>query len=106
MVVNVSGGLGSFTSVSDPASPQSHGVHPVHAATKAAVCMLTVQYAKAYPEIRFTAVEPGFTATALTAHAEGAQTPGQAAEVVARWVAAEDDVPSGTFQGPDGVWPW
>lgn len=43
--------------------------------------------------------------TALTAHAEGAQTPGQAAEVVARWVAAEDDVPSGTFQGPDGVWP-
>ena len=44
--------------------------------------------------------------TALTAHAEGAQTPGQAAEVVARWVRAEDDVPSGTFQGPDGVWPW
>ena len=106
VVVNVSSGLGSFTAVTDPASPQSHGVYLVYAATKAAVGMLTVQYAKAHPAIRFTAVEPGFTATALTAHAAGAQTPDQAAEVVARWVTAGDGTPSGTFQGPDGVWPW
>lgn len=106
VVANVCSGLGSFASVTDPDSPQSQGVYLVYAATKAAVAMLTLQYSKAHPDVRFNAVEPGFTATDLTANAPGARTPDQAAEVVARWATIDADGPSGTFQGPDGPWPW
>ena len=35
--------------------------------------MLTVQYAKPLPHIKFNAVEPGFTATDLTAAVGGGQ---------------------------------
>ena len=108
VVTNLSSGLGSFSSNTDPSQPQSNskGAYLVYAATKAAVGMLTLQYSKAVPEVKFNAVEPGYTATALTGNDKAAQPVEHAAKVVARWATIGPDGPTGTFQGEDAVWPW
>src|SRR5580704_13658600 len=66
VVVNVSSALGSFWAVTNPERRQLHFPSIIYGSSKAAVSMLTVQYAKALPGIKFNAVEPGFTATELT----------------------------------------
>ena len=66
VVVNVSSALGSFWAVTNPERRQYHFPSIIYGSSKSAVSMLTVQYAKTYPEIKFNAVEPGFTATDLT----------------------------------------
>ena len=45
MVVNVSSALGSFWATHEPTHPASHFVSLVYGSSKAAVSMLTVQYA-------------------------------------------------------------
>jgi len=71
VVVNVSSALGSFWAVTNPERRQFHYPAIIYGASKAAVSMLTVQYAKALPDIKFNAVEPGFTATDLTPASRG-----------------------------------
>ena len=66
VVVNVSSALGSFWAVTNPDRRQFHFPSIIYGSSKAAVSMLTVQYAKSIPGIKFNAVEPGFTATDLT----------------------------------------
>ncbi|PCN47734.1 short-chain dehydrogenase [Curtobacterium sp. 'Ferrero'] len=63
IVVNLASALGSFAANHDPAKPASQYQAIVYGASKAAVSMLTVQYARAVPEVRFVAVEPGYTDT-------------------------------------------
>ena len=65
VVVNVSSALGSFWANHEPSRPASQVSAIVYGASKAAVSMLTVQYARAVPEVKFNAVEPGYTATEL-----------------------------------------
>ena len=65
VVVNVSSALGSFWANHEPSRPASQVAAIVYGASKAAVSMLTVQYARAVPEVKFNAVEPGYTATGL-----------------------------------------
>ena len=65
VVVNVSSALGSFWANHDPSRPASQFSAIVYGASKAAVSMLTVQYARAVPDVKFNAVEPGYTATEL-----------------------------------------
>ena len=73
VVVNVSSALGSFWAVTNPERRQFNYPSIMYGSSKAAVSMLTVQYAKAYPDIKFNAVEPGFTATDLTPFSETGQ---------------------------------
>lgn len=106
LVVNLSSGLGSF---GDAAALKNQG--PAHAfvvygASKAAVSMITVQYAKALPEIKFNAVEPGYTATDLTAALGGGQSPAEGARIVVRLATLGKDGPTGTFSSMDGEFPW
>src|SRR3546814_2054423 len=68
VVVNVSSGLGSQTLAHDPDSIASRVVAPLYTSSKAAVTMLTTQYARAIPEVRFNAADPGYTATDLNGH--------------------------------------
>jgi NAD(P)-dependent dehydrogenase (short-subunit alcohol dehydrogenase family) len=67
-VVNVSSDLGSFWTVTNPERHEPHNSVFVYGASKA---VLTVQYAKAEPEIKFNAIEPGLTAADLTASLGG-----------------------------------
>ncbi|MGI3783830.1 MAG: SDR family NAD(P)-dependent oxidoreductase [Janthinobacterium lividum] len=107
VVVNVSSALGSFTANHDPARPASQFAAVVYGASKAAVSMLTVQYARAVPEVKFNAVEPGYTATELgdVDHSTG-QPVEVGAAVIARWASIGTDGPTGTFQEKDGVLGW
>lgn len=67
--------------------------------------MLTVEYAKALPNIKFNAVEPGFTSTDLTGNGAG-QTVAEGAEVVVRLATIGKDGPTGTFQENAGELAW
>jgi hypothetical protein len=71
--------------------------------------MLTVQYAKAVPDVKFNAVEPGITATGLGGGDPGSH-PGRPAEISARVVAQlatiDQDGPTGTFHEDVGELGW
>lgn len=106
VVVNISSALGSFWAVTNPERPQSHAAFVVYGASKAAVSMLTVQYAKALPEIKVNAVEPGFTATDFTAGFPGGRPVEASAEGIVRMATIGKDGPTGTFQEDDHELPW
>ncbi|NUP49474.1 MAG: SDR family NAD(P)-dependent oxidoreductase [Catenulispora sp.] len=106
VVVNVSSGLGSFWAVTNPDRHESHNAFIVYAASKAAVSMLTVQYAKALPEFKVNAVEPGFTDTDFTAGFPGGRPVEQSAEVVVRLATIGEDGPTGTFHEEDRELAW
>jgi NAD(P)-dependent dehydrogenase (short-subunit alcohol dehydrogenase family) len=106
VVVNVSSALGSFWAVTNPERRQFHFPSVIYGASKAAVSMLTVQYAKAMPEIKFNAVEPGFTATDLTPMSGAGQPVEEGAEVIVRMATIGKDGPTGTFQENDAELAW
>ncbi len=106
VVVNVSSALGSFRAVTNPERRQFHFPSIVYGASKAAVSMLTVQYAKAVPDIKFNAVEPGFTATDLTPFSSAGQPVEKGAEVIVRMASIGTDGPTGTFQEGEHILGW
>ena len=92
--------------VTNPDRP-AFNVHAiVYGASKAAVSMLTLQYAKAVPEIKFNAVEPGYTATDLGGSTTGGRPVEISARAVVRMATITADGPTGTFQEDDAVLPW
>jgi NAD(P)-dependent dehydrogenase (short-subunit alcohol dehydrogenase family) len=106
VVVNVSSALGSFWAVTNPERRQFHFPSIVYGASKAAVSMLTVQYAKTFPDIKFNAVEPGFTATELTPFSGAGQPVEKGAEVIVRMATIGRDGPTGTFQEDEHELAW
>jgi len=106
VVVNVSSALGSFWAVTNPERRQYHFPSIVYGSSKAAVSMLTVQYAKTFPDIKFNAVEPGFTATDLTPFSGAGQPVERGAEVIVRMATIDKDGPTGTFQEGDEELAW
>jgi NAD(P)-dependent dehydrogenase (short-subunit alcohol dehydrogenase family) len=105
VVVNVSSGLASKTALSTPDGP-GYGYRGVsYPASKAAVNMLTVQYAKAFPGIRINCVEPGYTATDLNGNS-GTQTVEEGAEIIVRMAQVAQDGPTGTYVDMRGPLPW
>ncbi len=106
VVVNVSSALGSFWAVTNPERRQFHFPSIIYGASKAAVSMLTVQYAKAFPDIKFNAVEPGFTATDLTPFSSAGQPVEDGAEVIVRLATIGSDGPTGTFSENEGSLAW
>jgi len=106
VVVNVSSALGSFWAVTNPERRQFHFPSIIYGSSKAAVSMLTVQYAKALPDIKFNAVEPGFTATDLTPFSAAGQPVELGAEVIVRMATIDKDGPTGTFQEGESELGW
>ena len=106
VVVNVSSALGSFWAVTNPERRQFHFPSIVYGSSKAAVSMLTVQYAKTFPRIKFNAVEPGFTATDLTPFSGAGQPVEKGAEVIVRMATIGEDGPTGSFQEGEGELAW
>ncbi|GAB7043418.1 MULTISPECIES: SDR family NAD(P)-dependent oxidoreductase [Catenuloplanes] len=105
-VLTVSSSMGSFWAVTNPDRPEHGMPAALYAASKAAATMLTVQYAKAHPGIRFTALEPGTTATDLLAAYGIGRPVAETAGVVARFATAAPGGPSGTLQDEHGVLAW
>jgi len=74
-------------------------------ASKAAINMITVQYAKALPNMRINAVDPGFTKTDLNGNT-GTQTVEQGAEIIVQMAQVNSDGPTGRFFNAEGSLPW
>ena len=105
VIVNVSSGLGSFELVHDTSRIESKVVALAYCSSKSAVTMLTVQYAKALPEMRINVVDPGYTATDLNQHS-GPQTVEQGTDAIVKLATIGKDGPTGTFQDAAGIVPW
>lgn len=105
VVVNVSSGLASLTRVTDPGTPAHAYPGVAYPASKTAVNMITVQYAKAFPHMRINAVEPGFTKTDLNGNT-GVQTVEQGAEIIVRMAQVRPDGPTGGYFDAEGTLPW
>ncbi|MFJ9213837.1 short-chain dehydrogenase/reductase [Streptomyces sp. L-9-10] len=105
VVVNVSSGLASKTLVSTVGTPTYAYPGVAYPASKAALNMITVQYAKALPDLRINAVEPGYTATDLNGHS-GTQTVEEGAEIIVRMALVRPDGPTGGYFDAEGPLPW
>jgi NAD(P)-dependent dehydrogenase (short-subunit alcohol dehydrogenase family) len=103
VVVNVSSGLGSLSLVSSLPPDLYPGV--AYPASKAALNMVTVQYAKAFPGMRINAVDPGFTKTDLNGNT-GTQTVAEGAEILVRLAQIGPDGPTGTLSNVHGELAW
>ena len=107
-IVNVSSGVGSLTTNSDPAFPYRAIFGPVYPASKTALNALTLAMAiELEPEgIRVSAVSPGFTKTNLNGY-EGTETVEEGAREAVRVALLGPGNPTGTFTGSQGATiPW
>ena len=97
-IVNVSSGVGSLTTNSDPNFPWRSIFGPVYPASKTALNALTVAMAlELEPEgIKVNAVSPGFTKTNLNGYA-GTETVEEGAREAVRVALLGPDSPTGTF---------
>ena len=105
VIVNVSSGLGSFGQVLNHEKIESKVNAPVYCSSKAAVSMLTVQYAKGIPNIKINAIDPGPTKTGEQ-FSSGMQTLQQGTDAVVRMATIGKDGPTGTFSDRNGIIPW
>jgi NAD(P)-dependent dehydrogenase (short-subunit alcohol dehydrogenase family) len=82
-----------------------------YASSKAALNMLTVQYARAFARdsslrhVKINAATPGFTATDLNRH-RGTRSLAEGARVVVQLALLPEDGPSGGFFNDQGPVPW
>jgi NAD(P)-dependent dehydrogenase (short-subunit alcohol dehydrogenase family) len=104
-IVNVSSGAGSFTRLLTPGTAENVVTLPVYPATKAALTMLTVQYARALDGILVNAADPGFTGTDFNNN-RGTQTVTEGTDAIVRLATLPKDGPTGTFQDRYGTVPW
>jgi NAD(P)-dependent dehydrogenase (short-subunit alcohol dehydrogenase family) len=104
-VVNVTSGMGSFAVTGDPDRVE-HGIaNLTYSPSKAALTMLTTQWAKAEPAVRINAVDPGYTATDFNGHS-GHQTVVEGTDAIVAIAQIGADGPTGTFTDRYGVVPW
>ncbi|WP_431882560.1 SDR family NAD(P)-dependent oxidoreductase [Micromonospora gifhornensis] len=105
-VVNVSSSMGSFWAVNNPERPEFGIPMALYAASKSAATMLTVQYAKLHPGIKFNALEPGTTATDMTADLGIGRPVEESAKTVVRLATLGVDAPTGTLTDDHGTLSW
>lgn len=105
-VVTISSSMGSFWAVTNPERPESGMPLALYAASKAAATMLTVMYAKAHPRIKFNALEPGTTATDMTAAFGIGRPVAESARVVVELATRNGDGPTGTLTDEHGALPF
>jgi len=105
VVVNVSSGLGSIANSADPESAYSALIVPAYFSSKAALNMLTTQYAKAFPGMRINSVDPGFTGTDFNQN-RGTQTVHEGTDAIVQMATIGPDGPTATFVSRAGRVPW
>jgi NAD(P)-dependent dehydrogenase (short-subunit alcohol dehydrogenase family) len=105
VVVNVGSGMGSLSVTTDPSRFESTLTGIAYPSSKAAVSMITSQYAKALPTFRVNVVDPGYTSTDLNGH-RGTQTIEEGATAIVTMAAVGPDGPTGRFVDRFGTVPW
>jgi NAD(P)-dependent dehydrogenase (short-subunit alcohol dehydrogenase family) len=105
VVVNVSSGLGSHAVTSDPSRIENSFQAPGYTSSKAALNMLTAQWAAGLPELRINAVDPGYTATDLNEN-RGPQTVEEGTDAIVAMATIGADGPTGTFSDRHGSVGW
>ncbi len=105
VVVNVSSGLGSHAATSDPDRIESKIPVLAYGSSKAAVAMITSQYAAFLPQLRFNTVDPGYTATDFNGHS-GPQTVTEGTDAIVQLATIGPDGPTGGFFDRHGVVGW
>ena len=105
VIINVSSGMGSLAYTHDPSRPESSVVAPLYTASKAALTMLTTQYAKALPDIRVNAADPGYTATDLNGNS-GPQTVTEGTDAIVGLATEKPGAGSGRFVDRTGEIAW
>ena len=105
VVVNVSSSLRSIANSADPESTYSALVVPAYFSSRAALNMLTTQYAKAFPRMRINSVDPGFTGTDFNQN-RGTQTVREGTDVIVQMATIGSDGPTATFVSRAGRVPW
>lgn len=103
-VVMVSSGAGSLTVATDPTRSESQVAHLMYPVSKAALNMLTVQYANGIPDVRFNLADPGFTATDLN-HRQGTQTVTEGTDAIVELATASPG-PDRQYRDRNGTVPW
>ncbi|HVT70359.1 MAG TPA: SDR family NAD(P)-dependent oxidoreductase, partial [Trebonia sp.] len=104
-VINVSSGLGSQALTHDQERVEGTVIAPLYTASKAAVTMLTTQYARAIPDVRFNAADPGYTATDLNGH-RGLQTITEGTDAIVTLATEDPAAGTGRFIDRFGAVPW
>lgn len=104
-IVNVSSGMGSLAFTHDPDRVESTAIAPLYAASKSALTMLTTMYAKALPDIRVNAADPGYTATDLNRH-HGTQTVAEGTDAIVALATEGPGAGSGRFVDREGDIAW
>jgi len=104
-VINVSSGMGSQTLTHDPDRVESTIAAPLYTASKAAVTMLTMQYAKAMPGVRFNAADPGYTATDFNRYS-GTQTVTEGTDAIVTLATEPPTAGTGRYIDRFGPVPW
>jgi len=105
VIINVSSSMGSLAATHDPARAESGVIAPVYTASKAALTMLTTQYAKALTGIRINAADPGYTATEFNGNS-GPQTVTEGTDAVVGLATEGPGHGSGRFVDRDGEIAW
>jgi NAD(P)-dependent dehydrogenase (short-subunit alcohol dehydrogenase family) len=104
-VINVSSGMGSFAHTHDAERVESGVVAPLYTASKAAVTMLTTQYARGLTDVRVNAADPGYTATDFNGHS-GHQTVTEGTDAIVTLATEGPDAGTGRFVDRFGPVPW
>ncbi|MGW4948174.1 SDR family NAD(P)-dependent oxidoreductase [Actinoplanes sp. NPDC004185] len=105
VIVNVSSSMGSLAATHDPSRDESKAIAPAYTASKAALTMLTTQYAKSLTGIRINAADPGYTATDLNGNS-GPQTVTEGTDAVVGLATEGPGHGSGRFVDRAGEITW
>ena len=105
VIINVSSAMGSLSATHDPSRAESRVIAPVYTSSKAALTMLTTQYAKALSSIRINAADPGYTATDLNGNT-GPQTVTEGTDSIVTLATEGPGHGSGRFVDRNGEIAW
>lgn len=111
-IVNVSSTTGSLSLTSGGTDFGGNApLRMAYSSSKAALNMLTIQYAKAFEHsdalahIKINSATPGYTATDMTKH-QGTRTVAEGARIIVDLATLTDDGPTGGFFNDNGPVPW
>ena len=105
VVVNVSSGVGSLGLAADPDGPWSEANYPVYASSKAALNMLTIRYAAAFPRHADQLRRSGLHSDRLQPASRHADRRG-GRQAIIRYALITPDGPTGGFFDRNGAESW